>query len=470
MSEKIQEWFGLALRWIWLPILAGIIAAGWFTQEHWLPTIQDWARAFKRDKSAEGEGEKKGHDDHAGHDHGAHAGHGEGNSIELSDQARKNIGLEMIRVELGPFERAITVPGIITDKPGRSTVDLTSPVTGVVTNIYAIQGQAVQPGERLFDLRLTHEEIVQAQVDLLRVVEEMDVVRKEIARIQDIVKEGAIAGKALIERNYELQLKEATLRASRQSLLLHGLSADQVDKIQSTRQLLSEIVVLAPAAIEPTAKSPLYQVKKLAVERGMYVDAGKTLAELSDHSELYIEGNAFEQDGPEIQKAADVGATISATVEVRGKKEETIEKLRILYISGEVDPENRTTHFYLPLANTQLAPQQTDDARRFITWKYRPGQRVQIQIPVERWENRIVLPIEAIADDGAESYVFVQNGKHFDRRPVHVEYRDPARAIIANDGAIFPGDFVAIRGAHQLQLALKNKAGGGVDPHAGHNH
>ena len=29
---------------------------------------------------------------------------------------------------------------------------------------------------------------------------------------------------------------------------------------------------------------------------------------------------------------------------------------------------------------------------------------------------------------------------------------------------------VAFTGAHQLQMALKNKAGGGVDPHAGHNH
>jgi hypothetical protein len=35
---------------------------------------------------------------------------------------------------------------------------------------------------------------------------------------------------------------------------------------------------------------------------------------------------------------------------------------------------------------------------------------------------------------------------------------------------LFPGDVVAQRGAHQMQMALKNKSGGGVDPHAGHNH
>jgi hypothetical protein len=29
---------------------------------------------------------------------------------------------------------------------------------------------------------------------------------------------------------------------------------------------------------------------------------------------------------------------------------------------------------------------------------------------------------------------------------------------------------VAGRGAYQMNLALKNQAGGGIDPHAGHNH
>jgi cobalt-zinc-cadmium efflux system membrane fusion protein len=81
-----------------------------------------------------------------------------------------------------------------------------------------------------------------------------------------------------------------------------------------------------------------------------------------------------------------------------------------------------------------------------------------------------VLPVEAVAREGAESFVFQQNGDHFDRVTVHVKYRDQFWAVIENDGSLFPGDVVALRGAHQLQMALKNQAGGGVDPHAGHNH
>ena len=42
--------------------------------------------------------------------------------------------------------------------------------------------------------------------------------------------------------------------------------------------------------------------------------------------------------------------------------------------------------------------------------------------------------------------------------------------VVANDGALKIGSTVGVSAAHQLQLTLKNKSGGGADPHAGHNH
>jgi hypothetical protein len=95
---------------------------------------------------------------------------------------------------------------------------------------------------------------------------------------------------------------------------------------------------------------------------------------------------------------------------------------------------------------------------------------MELRIPVEAWKDRIVLPVDAVVDEGAEAYVYRQNGDHFDRVPVHVEYRDRGSVVVANDGAVFPGDVVAGHGAYQIHLALKNKSGGGIDPHAGHNH
>ena len=81
-----------------------------------------------------------------------------------------------------------------------------------------------------------------------------------------------------------------------------------------------------------------------------------------------------------------------------------------------------------------------------------------------------MLPVDAVIDEGAENYVYRRNGNHFDRVPVHEEFKDREYVVIANDGALFPGDVVAGTGAYQIHIALKNKSGGGPDPHAGHNH
>ena len=135
-----------------------------------------------------------------------------------------------------------------------------------------------------------------------------------------------------------------------------------------------------------------------------------------------------------------------------------------------VDPQSRTLRFYVTLPNQLLRQDTSSQGRLFVYWQFRPGQRSQVSLPVERWEDRIVLPIEAVASEGAEFYVFEANGDHFDRRAVNVVYRDQKSAVIANDGTLRIGSQVARSAAHQMQLALKNKSGGGVDPHAGHNH
>ena len=85
-------------------------------------------------------------------------------------------------------------------------------------------------------------------------------------------------------------------------------------------------------------------------------------------------------------------------------------------------------------------------------------------------DGKIVVPVEAVVEEGAEFYVYRQNGTRFDRVAGARRVSRQQAAVIANDGALFPGDVIAGRGAYQMHLALKNKSGGGVDPHAGHNH
>lgn len=490
-----RKWIGILAAGVLVLIVLG-------TKNLWWPGLN---RMLDRvvGKGAAGSGEA--HDAHGHgaepHDDHGHAGHDTANSLELSPQARKNLGLnsDYLRpIALSTFRKTISIPALVAERPGRTQIVVSTPMTGVVTDVAAVQGAAVEPGALLFRIRLTHEDLVQSQTDFVRTLGELDVEGREVARLKSVAESGAVAGKTLLERQYSKEKLEALLGAQREALRLHGLSDRQIEQISRDRRLLSELRIVAPGVdgesrtdelqltdrldgssvaffagdlpragqSSPAGGTHPLVVERLDVQRGQSIEQGGRLCSLADYSRLYIEGRAFELDSGAINAAAEKGWTVAAAF----PDGSMVESLPLEFIAGEVDPESRTLRFYVDLVNEVIRDRTTPDGRRFIVWKYRPGQRLQIRVPVEEWNDQIVLPVDAVAQEGPESFVFQQNGKHFDRISVHVLYRDQSSVVIANDGSVFPGSVVAYRGAHQMQMALKNQAGGGIDPHAGHNH
>ncbi|HTN75910.1 MAG TPA: HlyD family efflux transporter periplasmic adaptor subunit [Pirellulaceae bacterium] len=452
-------------RWVVIGVVVLAVLAGAATYSLWSPRLKQWLTP-----TAAREAAPEGEDDHAGHDHTAHS---DTDSLELSEQAQRSIRLKTGAVALSTFARVISVPGMVVERPGRSRVEITAPLTGIVTKIHTNAGEAVTPGEVLFEMRLTHEELVQLQADLLRTAEELDVIGREVTRLEKATENGAVAGKALLERQYEMQKQEAVLRAQRQALVLHGLSVDQVAGILKSRMLLSTLEVRVPTVDDKRMEldpGQVLQVQDLQAELGKHVTAGDVLAVLSDHGQLLIEGEAFEQDTTGVQHVLETQQNVTALLESAGGTATQINDLRVLYLANRIDASSRALHFYVGLPNRLLRDTGPDAAPRYIDWAFKPGQRMVLRLPIEQWKERLVLPVTAIAQDGVENYVFRVNGRQFERQAVQVEYRDPLQVVVANDGSLFPGDKIALTGAQQIQLAIKNKSGGGIDPHAGHNH
>jgi membrane fusion protein, heavy metal efflux system len=504
-------------RWIW-PLAALLtIAVGWLTADAWLPTVRGWLAA-----APSGSGEAPAEADHDDHEHAGHE-HDNPDSLHLSEQARKNIGLRVGPVEVGRYERAITVPALVVEQPARTRIEIAAPMTGVVVEVGVRRGETVRSDDVLFRLRLTHEDLIESQTEFLRTMAQLDVAEREIARLGRIAREGIAAGEVVLEREYERDKLTAALDAARESLRLHGLSEAQVAEIERSRRLIREVTITAPrlhpdhsihddaeasyqplqtvadtnravardggvqeqpaaatlgeqehsthhAASDDHSREADFVVQELPVHRGEAVQAGTPLCVLADMQRLYVEGRGFEQDAPLLATAARQGWAVTALLESPSRQPEFLEGLDIVYLSNEIDPESRALYFYVALENEPVRDVTTEDGRRYVTWRFKPGQRLQLRVPVEIWPDVIALPLDAVAQEGPEFYVFTENGDHFDRRPVHVVFRDSLNAVIENDGSIFPGEKVALNSAHQLQMALKNKAGGGVDPHAGHHH
>ncbi len=468
-------------------------------RDRWWPSINSLVDQLTTHKASERE---EGHAEHAGH-----AEHPAGPApafLDLSPEAMKNLGLtaeQMRPLELTTYRKTISVPALIVERPGQTLLQVSTPMTGVVTEVAAIEGSSVEPGQLLFRIRLTHEDLVQTQTDFVRALGELGVEEREIKRLEAVSESGAISGKSLLEHRYAKEKLEALLQAQREALRLHGLSVRQVDQVAKERRLLSELSITvpsteqgadelrltdrtgrhpivmvadlqaadadsnAPAAPKPT--TPPLSVESLQVQRGQSVEQGGKLCVLADYSQLYVEGSAFEQDIEAINQAVSQAWKINALFP-GGQR---IEDLPLAFVASEVDPSSRTLKFYVDLSNEVLRDTKNASGQRFITWKHKPGQRLQLQVPIEERPNQFVLPLDAVAQEGAESFVFQRKGKQrFDRIAVHVLHRDQTSVVVANDGALFPGDVVALRGAHQLQMAVKNKSGGAIDPHAGHTH
>lgn len=472
--------------WKWLRLIAVVavlIAAG-VTWSTWWPAFSNWVDQSIVSTQSAAEGED------------VHAEEGGDESLVLSDQARRSLGLteEFLKpLAMTTYRRTIVVPAVVESRPGRTQVLVSAPLTGVVTHVHAVTLETVSPGTLLFEIRLTHEDLVRTQTEFLTTLGELEVEYREIERLAPGAETGAVPGRTLLERQYARDKLEALMQAQREALRLHGLSEDQVDQIADSRRLLRDLQIVAPGVdvhdhdeelhlstgetaevsfdddVSGDSTEPLLLVEHLDVRKGQAVTAGDPLCQLADYSRLYIEGQAFEQDLSAISHAFEQGWTVTAIFDEESG-EHVIEGIELSHLAAEVDRESRTMSFFAELPNEVLRDVVNSEGQRFVSWRFRPGRRLELLVPVEEMPNQFVVPVDAVAQEGADSYVFQMNGSRFDRRPVTVLHRDRRNVVIANDGSLYPGDVIALRSAHQMQMAIKNNSGGAVDPHAGHSH
>jgi len=285
-------------------------------------------------------GETSGHEDHGVSEGAAHLAE---TSLELTPQARRNLGLtpEFLKpISLTTYRRSIKLPAVVVPKPGRSQITVSSPLNGVITHVHAVTGEAVKPGELIFEIRLTYEDLVETQAQYLKSISELEVENREIARLEDATESGAISGKSLLERRYAKEKLEALMKSQRAGLRMHGLSDRQVEAIGKDDKLLRDLKIVAPDVDRHDedeelrlSQNPIRSISfhkstglethdvdsetalvidDLQVQKGQAVIAGEKLCSLSDFTQLFIEGKAFEQDVAAVSNAAALGWTVDA--------------------------------------------------------------------------------------------------------------------------------------------------------------
>jgi hypothetical protein len=209
------------------------------------------------------------------------------------------------------------------------------------------------------------------------------------------------------------------------------------------------------------------------------VQPGQALCLLANHQRLFVEGRAFKSEAGALATAAEQKVPIKAEFADEAAGQWPAQgPLAIHHLSNQVDTATRTFAFYLPLENESATFER--DGQTYFVWRYRPGQRVRLRVPVEKLATPgpdgkevlpFVLPAGAVVREGPEAFVFVQSGDVFVRKPVRVLHEDRSRVVVANDGSVTEADFVVKNQAAAINRALKAASAGGEGGHGhGHDH
>lgn len=393
---------------------------------------------------------------------------------KLSGQARKNLGLVSKPLALTTYWRTIELPGTVVDRPGVSDRGVVAPITGTITQIHVLPGSTVAPGEPLFTIRLVSESLHTSQLELYKATREIDIAERQRERLQGLAETGAIARSRIIELDNQIERAQASVDAYRQDLQARGLPADRIEAA-AKGEFVTEMIVRAPGeeALPPPGVAPAsfesepgklpfsFELQPLGVQLGEQVEAGEVLCHLADHRSLLIEGRGFADDLPLVQEAAKNGwqVELHSDAVAEGNWPPLPGDLVVSHLSNTVDHESHTFAFFLRLENQWQT--YTQDGQSRLLWRFRPGNHVRLRVPVQKLENVFVVPRAAVVYEGPETYVFRQNGDLFDRRPVHVLHADRKFAVLANDGSVRKGHYIAQSGAASINRVLKAQSSSG---------
>jgi len=349
--------------------------------------------------------------------------------ISLTPEAIERTGIRIAEVKGQMSVSGLTVPGTVTSNAYRDT-KVNALVGGIVRQVTVELGASVRQGAPL--AVIFSAELADAQMKYLSMRAMLEADHQKLERTQKLVALGSASRQELEEVTAVHTGHETEVAAARQRLLLLGLSADRVAKLESASQVVSEVTVPSPAD---------GLVISRAVNPGQVINAGQELFVVTDLSTVWVIGDLYERDFPRVR----VGS--AATVTIASMPDRTL-KGRVAYIDPRVDAATRTAKVRVEV------PNRGGDLRlgMFVTVSFETGAAARI----------IVVPRAAVQTLGDRAVVYVpvegEEGKFIERA---VKLGEPAGEFVPVLEGLKPGDKVVTDGSFFLRAeAARTRSGG----------
>lgn len=388
--------------------------------------------------------------------------------VHIAPEGQAAIGLKAKPVHSERLQTTLEITGKV--EPANNRINyVTSPVSGIISRIDVQEGANVRKGQllavlysaevatvitELLDQRAAIQAditkaTVQAQNDIQVQTKDVAHFTSDVEREQKLLVEGITARKNYIEAVHALDIAKARLEGTRRQLSQNitalesrrntvtdgtkrrlsilGVPSGQIDKSMSKGQMLAEVPIFSPATGTVFSRD---------VTQGESVDNSRKLLSIVNLSPIWISLDIHPDQLSRIKLGQQVRIVSPVGPETTGT---------ISSIASVVEPSARTVHVRVVASNPKgiLRPEM------FVTASIVTGKQ-----PV----SSIVVPAEAIVEDGGRSFVYVKYGDDF--QAVAVRRGSRVRDAVEILDGLYEGDQVVVNGAPQLRaqsmLAGKN--------------
>lgn len=340
--------------------------------------------------------------------------------IMITPDIQKQIKTEVVRYQ--EISETLMIPGRL-ETQNRRLAKIGSPIIGRVSDLYVSLGDTVKKGQVL--ARVNSIELTQTQLTLIKSTQLIGLKTKAVERAKLLFEADVISKAEMLRIENELEAVKADYRASRDQLLVLGMSEKAVEKLEASGQINSfgDVVSLFDGIIISRA-----------INVGQIVNPQDNLFHIADLSKLWAVANIPEQQASFIQKDEIV------SIEIPALDNKQIEA-KIVFEDSIVDPQTRTVMVRAELDNLGLL--------------FKPDMLTSMYIRSKKI-SKLAIPISSVVRENDRKYVLVQNTpKTFRLREVELGMRDGK--LISIVSGLSEGETVVTDGAFHLNSERKKK-------------
>jgi len=272
------------------------------------------------------------------------------------------------------------------------------------------------------DLEVAQSEEKSAKAKLEAAEEKVRIAKQALSREQVVSKKNLLNRREVEDAASELQSAKADLASAR----VARSNADRT--IQAARE---NVRVLGGAVNGSTGtlavRTPIGGVVvDREVTLGQSIERGSEICEVANLSTIWVMGNAYEKDMPQLS----IGQTVTVKVNAFPNTEFAG---RITNIGAALDEKSRTVSVRCQVANTR--------------GQLKPGMFAQLVVMADAKPSVLLVPEAAIQEEANRKYVFVVDGTSYRRVDVRLGqasngYHQVLSGLKAGDRVVTEGSFI----------------------------